>query len=181
LLPLGGTLRTEDCRDLITRLSARLALAKTRGYIAFTPAAVGRWQPAYAELSRERAGTLGHVTSRAPAHVRRLAVIYALSDGAEVVDTVHLEASLALWDYCLASAECIFGGLSARACDMYEQLRLAFPSELDRTALHQASGRNARAEEISGALAELAHYGLATSRKEPTDGAPRELWRAVTK
>jgi hypothetical protein len=86
-----------------------------------------------------------------------------------------------IWEYCLASAECIFGGLSSLARDIHERLRLEFPGELDRTDLHQATGRNKPAHEITRALAELNGYGLATSRKEQTGGAPRELWRAATK
>ena len=178
-LPFGGNLRAEDCRDLTAHISARLALAKTRGHVGFTPAAAARWQAVYADLNRERPGTLGSVTSRAPAHVRRLAVIYALLDGVDAVDTAHLEAALALWAYCLASAECIFGGLSVGARDIHERLRLAFPSELSRTDLFDSKGRHARADDLTRALAELAACGLATSRREPTGGAPRELWRAV--
>jgi hypothetical protein len=180
-LPLGGTLRAADCQDLITQLSARLKLAKTRGLVGFTSAAENLWCSIYAGLNQERPGTLGNVTSRAPAHARRLALIYALLDGADVVDTPHLQAALAFWQYCHASAECIFGGLSALARDIHERLRLEFPGELHRTDLHDATGRNKPANEITRALAEIQRYGLATSRKEQTGGAPRELWRAATK
>jgi hypothetical protein len=181
LLPHGGTLRAADCQDLTAQLSARLTLAKTRGLVGFTPAAVKLWDSVYADLNQDRPGTLGHVTSRAPAHARRLALIYALLDGADAVDTPHLQAALAFWEYCHASAECIFGGLSALARDIHERLRLVFPSELDRTDLHHATGRNKPANEITRALAEISRYGLATNRKEQTAGAPRELWRAATK
>jgi hypothetical protein len=181
LLPHGGTLRAADCQDLTAQLSARLALAKTRGLVGFTPAAAELWNSSYPDLNQERPGTLGNVTSRAPAHARRLALIYALLNGADAVDTPHLQAALALWEYSHASAECIFGGLSALARDIHERLRLAFPGELDRTDLHHATGRNKPANEITRALAEIHRYGLATPRKEQTGGAPRELWRAATK
>jgi hypothetical protein len=181
LLPQGGNLRAADCQDLIAQLSARLTLAKTRGLVGFTPAAADLWDSIYADLNQERPGSLGHVTSRAPAHTRRIALNYALLDGADMVDTPHLQAALAFWQYSHASAECIFGGASVLARDIHERLRLAFPGELDRTDLHQATGRNKSATEITLALAELHRYGLATPRKEQTGGAPRELWRAATK
>ena len=130
--------------------------------IEFTHDAMSQWESAYQELSQGHPGTLGDATSRAVAHVRRLALIYALFDEAETVDTQHLKAAHALWSYCHASAEPIFGGLGVKAHEIYERLRLAFPREMDRTSLHNATGCN-----------------LATSRKEPTGGAPRELWRAV--
>ena len=41
----------------------------------------------------------------------RLALIYALLDQAEAIDVVHLEAGLAVWQYCEASARYIFGDL----------------------------------------------------------------------
>jgi len=179
-LPHGGSLRAEQCQDLTATLSDRLRQAKESEYMDFNPAAKNLWELAYEALTREVPGTLGHVTSRAPAHVRRLALIYALLDGAKTVDDPHLRAALALWEYCRASAECIFGGLNATARDIHERMRLAFPYELDRTDLHNAMGRNIRAEDMTRALAELARFGLATSRKEQTSGAPRELWRAAT-
>ena len=181
LLPHGGILRAADCQDLTAQLSARLTLAKTRGLVGFTPAAADLWDSIYADLNQERPGTLGNVTSRAPAHARRVALIYALLDGTDAVDTPHLEAALAIWKYSYASAECIFGGLSPLARDIHERLRLQFPGELDRTDLHQVTGRNKPANEITRALAEISRYGLATNRKEHTGGAPRELWRAATK
>jgi hypothetical protein len=180
-LPFGGTLRTEECQDLAARLHTALAYAKARSEVGFTPAAEELWAGEYPGLNLERPGTLGSVTSRAPAHVRRLALNYAMLDGAEAVDLSHLLASLALWDYCLASAACIFGGLSANARHIHEHLRQAFPGELDRTELNRAMGNHIRAADLTGALAELARDELAMSRKERTSGAPRELWRAIAK
>jgi hypothetical protein len=51
----------------------------------------------------------GALTSRAEAHVRRLAALYALLDGQSVIDVVHMKAALALWQYCEDSARYIFG------------------------------------------------------------------------
>ena len=178
-LPFGGTLRAADCEDLTARLHSALSLASAREKIGFTPAAADLWVSKYAGLNVERPGKLGQVTSRAAAHVRRLALIYALLDNAKAVDVAHLLAALALWSYCLASAEFIFGGLTATAREFHERLRGVFPGELDRTSLFQATGRHVRAEDITRALAELHRGGYATSRKEQTGGAPRELWRAV--
>lgn len=153
--------------------------AKERGEINFTPEAAELWVSRYAELSQARRGILGSVTDRCTAHVRRLALIYALLDKADAVGVAHLNAALAVWNYCFASAEFIFGGLSAMARDIYERLRVTFHGELDRTSLFGSTGRHVRAEDLSGALLELSRYGLAMSRKEATLGAPRELWRAL--
>ncbi len=181
LLPFGGSLTAEQCQDLAKRISEALALAKTCGEVGFTADAATLWEAQYGLLSQNRAGILGQITSRAPAHVRRLALIYALMDKRDVVDIEHLKAALALWAYSLASAEYIFGGLSLAAREIHERLRLAFPDELARTDIHNSLGRHARADELTRALAELARTGLAISRKESSGGAPRELWKAVAK
>ena len=55
------------------------------------------------------------MTRRAETHVFRLAIAYAIADGAKVVTQVHIGAAMALWSYCAQSAERIFatptGGL----------------------------------------------------------------------
>ena len=79
----------------------------------------------------------------------------------------------------LASAEFIFGDLNPIAREVHERLRVAYPGELDRTDLHKALGGHFKSAELSRALDELRRLGFATSRKERTSGAPRELWRAV--
>jgi hypothetical protein len=48
--------------------------------------------------------------SRGVAHVRRLALIFALLDKSEVVETEHLHAAKRMWDYCQESARFIFDG-----------------------------------------------------------------------
>lgn len=178
-LPFGGSLRPEDCEDLAARLHTALAWARERGLVGFTPVAADLWASEYAGLNLDRPGTLGDVTSRAPAHVRRLALIYALLDNAGDVDVAHLRAALAVWCYCLASAEFIFGGLNPVAREVHERLRAAYPDELDRTALHNVTGRHFKADALTRALDDLRRFGVATSRREQTGGAPRELWRAV--
>jgi len=180
-LPFGGSLRAEDCPDLTVRLHSALVHARERGQVGFTPAAAELWVSEYPGLNQERPGALGSVTSRAPAHVRRIALIYTLLDSAAAVDVAHLRAALALWSYCLASAEFIFGGLNPVARDAHEQLRVAYPGEIDRTTLHKAMGGHCKTAELTRALEELRRLGHATGRKEYTGGAPRELWRAVAK
>lgn len=180
-LPHGGSLRLEDCRDLTELLRARVDLASTRGEMPFTGAAAALWESLYPKLTAGTGGPLGSITSRAVAHVRRLALIYALLDGTADVDVHHLQAGLTVWDYCFASAEHIFGGLSPLARDLYEQLRQAFPGELSRSDLHHHQRRHASAEKLTRALEELKAAGLVSSRRESTSGAPKEQWIALAK
>jgi hypothetical protein len=76
------------------------------------------WARAYDKLSEGQPGLLGAVTSRGEAQVIRLALLYALLEMSAKICTRHLQAALALWQYCEESARFIFGGLSP------EQLRI---------------------------------------------------------
>ena len=55
-------------------------------------------------------GAAGKMTSRAAAHIRRLALIYAMLDKSSAVDVKHLRAAQLLWGYCEDSAQYIFNG-----------------------------------------------------------------------
>jgi len=74
-----------------------------------TEAATRRWTGIYTALAVGAPGLLGEITNRAEAQVIRLALIYALLDRARQIDVVHLDAALAVWRFCEASARHIFG------------------------------------------------------------------------
>jgi hypothetical protein len=64
--------------------------------------------PAPGALSQGREDAYGAATSRAEAQVLRLSAIYAALDRSPIIDACHLEAALAVWDYCHASARLLF-------------------------------------------------------------------------
>ena len=49
-------------------------------------------------------GLAGAVTARPEAQALRLSVVYAALDGSSTIKVPHLEAALAVWNYCEASA-----------------------------------------------------------------------------
>ena len=65
-------------------------------------------------------GLTGALTARAEAHSIRLALIYALLDGASSIELEHLQAALALWDYAARSAVWALG--DATGVPLAEQL-----------------------------------------------------------
>ena len=67
------------------------------------------WQDRYPALSQLRPGLRGAATSRAEAQVLRLSAIYAALDSTSVIGLPHLQAALAVWDYCYSSASLLFG------------------------------------------------------------------------
>ena len=59
-------------------------------------------------MSHGRPDVYGAATSRAEAQVLRLSALYAALDCSPVVELCHLDAALAVWDYCRSSARLFF-------------------------------------------------------------------------
>ena len=97
------------------RLTMALSQARARGAVTMNRAARDMWASVYPRLSEGLPGLLGAVTARAEAQCIRLALLYALLDGAPQIDDEHLRAALAVWDRSLASAMFIFGSCPGRS------------------------------------------------------------------
>ena len=110
-LPDGGSLSAADLSPLAHELRRALDWAAATPEILFRrdDAAGQLWQDRYPALSQLRPGLRGAATSRAEAQVLRLSAIYAALDSTSVIGLPHLQAALALWDYCSASASLLFG------------------------------------------------------------------------
>jgi hypothetical protein len=79
------------------------------------PGARRHWSNMYIEISkRSMEGVSGALTARAEAHSMRLALIYALLDGASSIRVEHLEAAFALWGYAARSAVWALGPSSGQ-------------------------------------------------------------------
>jgi hypothetical protein len=66
------------------------------------------WHEHYPVLSQGRPDVEGTATSCAEAQVLRLSAIYAALDRSACIEPAHLQAALAVWDYCQASAHFFF-------------------------------------------------------------------------
>jgi hypothetical protein len=93
----------EDVREV-------LELAKGIGRMRRDQDAEDLWAERYVETAEhELPGLLGAATSRAPAQMLRLSMLYAALDGSAVIRPVHVEAAHALWKYCEGSAAYVLG------------------------------------------------------------------------
>jgi hypothetical protein len=95
---------------------------------------------------------------------------------------VHLEAALALWRYCEASARYIFGDIigDPNADTVLRALRAAGGDGLSRTELFNLFGRNLGANKIDAALVALLSAGkVRRGGMKKTGGRPVETWSAV--
>jgi len=107
-LPFGG--EQVDTSGLVKRIGDLLyRLAHGDTPVGWDASAIPLWREVYSDLSRDRAGLVGSVTSRAEAQVLRTALIYTLLDGENNIAEPHLQAALELWRYCEQSVTIIFG------------------------------------------------------------------------
>lgn len=178
LLPEGG--RPIDWGGVPDVMRVAIEEAQRIGQVSRTPAAREAWAEAYTALSAAAPGLYGSVTARAEAHALRVALVYALMDGATRIDEHHLSAALAVIQYCLDSARHLFGNATGNpVADRIMQALAADTAGLDRTGLHQALGNNHRASVIAGALDLLERAGRVSRSERVTGGRAAAVWRAV--
>lgn len=174
-LPHGGSLGDSDLAPIAKHLRTALDFGRQVRAMRRTPAADTEWERFYYAVP-EPNGMLGAVTARAEAQVLRLSLLYALLDGSELIDTRHLRAAEALWNYAHASAEYVFGAsLGDDVADrVLEEIRLAYPSGCSRDALRDLFSRHVTSARLSTAVDYLVRRGLARTERTKTDGRPRE-------
>jgi 5S rRNA maturation endonuclease (ribonuclease M5) len=163
MLPHGGHLDDQALELLGKEVAAALEKAKTLGRLTMMDEARAEWEAVYPALSAERPGLLGAILGRAEAQVIRLAVVYAALDNKTQIDTPHLEAALALWDFCAESATQIFGDLVGdnTADTIQDALRAASPNGMTRTEISALFSRHVATSQISTALDLLRRLGRA--------------------
>jgi hypothetical protein len=180
LLPEGGKPDPLKHTGLPRYLAAALQHARSAGQLRFDQQARELWWHTYPKLSEPQPGLTGHLTARSEAHTVRLALTYALLDGATQIQPQHLNAALALWDYAARSAAWALGPLTGDP--LAEQIHAALtrsPAGLTRTQLRDLCHRNQPAERLEQALANLAAAGRASRQRTLTAGRPAELWTAT--
>ena len=184
LLPDGGDEDPLANTGLKDRLARALDHARGAGELRFDPGAKSLWRTIYKEMSkRPMDGLRGALTARTEAHSVRLALIYALLDGASSIGVEHLQAALALWDY---AARCAVWALGdATGVPLAEQLDRILqenPAGVTLTQFRDFLHRNVPAAQIKEALEALKAAGRAECRKikNPAGGRPAELWTAIT-
>jgi hypothetical protein len=181
LLPRGGGQPDEnEMRTLVDRLCDRIERARCRTRIDMTPQAWTMWDKVYTQLSEGHGGLHGAVTARAEAQVIRLALVYCLLEGTDVIEVSHLLAALAVWQYCDVTAKHIFGAsLGDRIADeILRKLQQAGDGGLTRTGIRDAFGRHRSAEQVGAALELLRRKTRATCKTVSTGGRPTEVWVA---
>jgi hypothetical protein len=180
-LPHGGFIEPEMLHQMAHYTAEKIEFARKVERVKMTGAARRLWAESYQALSEGHPGLLGAITGRAEAQVLRLSLIYALLDKADWIDAVHLEAGLAVWNYCEDSARFIFGDMLGDpvADDILRALRQAGAAGMTRTAIRDLFGRNRSGNQIGRALHNLEASKKARKGETKTATRPAETWFAT--
>jgi hypothetical protein len=175
-LPEGGSLTSDDFAGVAGELRRALNWIRSgTEHPPFTRDAHARklWNYRYPHLSHARAALFGAATSRAEAQVLRLSAICAALDCSPVISLPHLEAALAVWDYCSASAALLFIPIATDPIvDRIREALDASPGGLTRDQIRTLFHRHIRSERIDAALEQLIAEGNITSQKSQGKGGP---------
>lgn len=171
LVPLPLPMPDEVFQPLQAKLATCVRHAQSVGIMGFSPAARDMWCAGYPALTADKPGLIGAVTDRAEAQTSRMALIYALLDRASTIDTPHLEAALAFWRYCEASARHIFAGRGENPLDE-KILTILRSGQQTTTGISSALSRNVRAADIQAALERLITADMVTAERQETSGRP---------
>jgi hypothetical protein len=157
-LPDGGSLSERDVNTLVMKIQRAKQFAEGVREMKRDEQAADLWRAVYPSLIDDKTGMFGKAVARARAQVLRLSCLYALLDHSSQVRRPHLEAALALWQYCEDSARYIFADgmtLSGGAQKLYDAVREAGGAGLSRTAQLQTFKGNLTARELDAITDEL--------------------------
>jgi hypothetical protein len=121
------------------------------------------------------------MAARGPVHVRRLAMLLTLLDQQAMVDVVHLNTALAIWQYSEQSIRYVMKSPSTnnQARRVLEELNLVRPEGMSKTDLHRLFGNNRSAESLAATLAALLAEGWVRKEIIKRPGRSKEVWYAV--
>jgi hypothetical protein len=182
-LPEGGQLDPAALDHLAAQVGAAIERAYRVGVLGRDGDARELWAKAYEDFGDGNPGLAGAITARPEAQTLRLSVVYAALDGSPEIRAEHIQAALAVWSYCEASALAIFGdALGDPIADrLLTALRDAGEDGLDGTAQSALFGRHASGAQLTRARSLLKGKGLIVTSSEGTGGRPRLVTRAVNK
>lgn len=179
-LPDGG--EDVNLNAEVEALQNAIEYGRSAGHFKRDAEARALWHSRYRDLSSGRPGQLGAVTNRAEAQVTRLSLLYALLDRSPGIQRRHLEAALAVWDYCLASAAFLFGDAlgDPDAEELYAELCTRGQEGMSKSDMFAHFRNHRSAKQIGAALGVLAGQGKAEKRPHKHDGGRTvDRWYAL--
>jgi hypothetical protein len=185
LLPEGGEFDPADIAALGTKTREVMEAARFRGRIVVAEDAKPRWAEFYNAVeapSQYHDGLLGHLTARAAPQALRLSLLYALLDGADQITKPHVQAGIAVWQFCEDSARYIFTVRTSdhTADEIIAAVERARPDGVSRTdLLHNTFDRHIKAHDLTRALNKLEADGkIRCEMQKQLRGRTVEMWFA---
>ena len=181
-LPDGGNVDPQELSAIARRLTRALEWTQRQPEIPFRrdPAASELWNDHYADLSQAKSRLHGAATGRAEAQVLRLSALYAALDCSSLIRLPHLQASLALWDYCSYSAATLFGAcVGDSIADRIHEALHATENGLTREQIRMLFHGRVGTGSIDQALEKLSSLQLVTSLYVTGRGRPTTVWSAL--
>ena len=113
-IPIPEKIDWDAYTDVIQHLSAIRDSFKGQREIRFSESGRIAWDHFYMGVSDNVTGVTGKLLGRTEAHVLRLFMTYAVLDNHDpcLIEPEHIQAAIAVWDYCSASVRYVFGGPS---------------------------------------------------------------------
>ena len=182
-LPNGGALAPGELLPIARELRQALDWAGTFStdiVMSRDQAAEQLWEECYPDLSQARPGLFGAATSRAEAQVLRLSAIYAALDRSATITVPHLQAALAVWDYCSATASLLFG--TSTGDPTADRIKLAIEQSKDGLSRKEIRGLfhgHVSSDRIQAALEQLISLGVLTQHLQPGKGRHTSVWSAL--
>jgi hypothetical protein len=183
-LPEGGNLDAHELSAVAAELRRALDWVGDAHTIRLVRDDEARalWHDCYPALSQVRPGLYGAATSRAEAQVLRLSALYAVLDCSPIIRLPHLQAALAVWDYCSASASLFFGTSTGdhTADRILEAINSSTGGFLSRSQMSALFHGHLSSSRIEAALEQLISLGaIYQSSTQPSGGRPSTLWSAT--
>ena len=181
-LPEGGNLDALELSAVATELRRALDWVGDTHTIRLSRDEQARtlWHECYPVLSQVRPDLYGAATCRAEAQVLRLSAIYAVLDCSSSIRLPHLQAALAVWDYCSASASLFFGTSTGdHTADRILEAINASTNGLSRTQMSALFHGHVSSNRIDAALEQLISLGAIYQTSQPGAGRPSTLWSAI--
>ena len=187
LLPNLGNVPAETITKAAADLSSARKAASERQAVEFANQTVwARWEEIYRRLNRDRPESRAtDATARSVSQVLRLALVYALLDGAEAIGLEHLNAADALWKYCEHSAKWLFSTYALEQAEDDHRKLVKFieeggPNGRTRTEISTGYFQGHRkSEDINRALAPLIHNGHVVEEESDSPAGGRKTTRYV--
>jgi hypothetical protein len=180
LLPFDGEPDPREVQAIADKIGTAVKVARRVARVQFTDAGRRKWEKLYHEMDEDDPdGMLGALVARGEPQVLRLALIFTLLDCHTLIDECHLEAAYAIWRYCRASAQWIWGDAFGDeiADTLLRALRRAGDDGLDFREQSALFARHVNAKRLDVARKTLEDRGLVETIQEQTDGRARNVTR----